>query len=66
LLRNNKYLIDFDYDDVAELARQARGEDRFGYRAEFISLVELANSLKQQHQAGVTGEIINHTDESEG
>jgi len=66
LLRNNKYLIDFDYDDVAELARQARGEDHYGYRAEFISLVELANSLKQQHQAGVIDQVINHKEESEG
>ena len=36
---------DFDYDKVTELARGARGDERFGYRAEFISLVDVAKSL---------------------
>ena len=36
---------DFDYDKVTELACGARGDDRFGYRAEFISLVDVAKSL---------------------
>lgn len=62
LLRNNKYLVDFDYDNVAALALESRGTDRFGYRSEFVNLVELANSLKQQQQAGIIGPI----DENEG
>ncbi len=46
LLRGGKYTDDFSFDDVLQLARQARGDDPFGYRGEFISLVNLANSLQ--------------------
>ena len=42
LLRGGEYLKDFDYGDVIALAQDARGEDPFGYRAEFIQLVKLA------------------------
>ncbi|MEM6971746.1 MAG: VWA domain-containing protein [Pseudomonadota bacterium] len=45
LLGDDRYLGDFGYDDVIELARGARGEDRFGYRSAFLSLVGLAKSL---------------------
>ncbi len=48
LLRGGKYVEDFDYPAVLELARKARGADRFGYRGEFIQLVNLAGSLQQQ------------------
>ncbi len=46
LLRGGKHTQDFSYDDVLELARQSRGKDAFGYRGEFISLVNLASSLQ--------------------
>ena len=46
LLRGGKYTDDFSFDDVLQLARQARGDDPFGYRGEFISLVNLANTLQ--------------------
>lgn len=45
LLRDDKYLGEFSYSDVSELARNARGEDPFGYRAAFLGLVELAAAL---------------------
>ncbi|MBM0107585.1 VWA domain-containing protein [Steroidobacter sp. S1-65] len=45
LLRGGKYLGDFGYDDVTKLAGGALGEDRDGYRREFVSLVALARSL---------------------
>jgi len=45
LLRGGKYVDDFDYQAVLELARNARGADRFGYRGEFIQMVSLAGSL---------------------
>lgn len=48
LLRGGKYTEEFVYDDVLELARKARGNDSFGYRGEFISLVNLAKSLSSQ------------------
>ncbi|MFT5351919.1 MAG: Ca-activated chloride channel family protein, partial [Gammaproteobacteria bacterium] len=41
---------DFSYDDIARLAQQARGEDPFGYRGEFLSLVNLAASLSHPEQ----------------
>ncbi|WP_282606730.1 VWA domain-containing protein [Pelagibius sp. Alg239-R121] len=44
ILRGGRYTADFSYDDVIALARSAKGEDRFGYRAEFINLVRLAKS----------------------
>lgn len=47
LLRGSPYTGKFDYDDVIELARAARGEDRFGYRSEFLQLVRLAQSAAQ-------------------
>ncbi len=44
-LRGGKYTVDFSYNDIMELARNARGNDPFGYRGEFLSLVNLAQSL---------------------
>ncbi len=44
LLRDNPALHNFSYDDVIGLAQGAKGEDRFGYRAEFINLVRNAKS----------------------
>ncbi len=44
ILRGGRYTSSFSYDDVIALAQSAKGEDRFGYRAEFINLVRLAKS----------------------
>jgi Ca-activated chloride channel family protein len=44
LLKGGKYTGAYGYDDVVALAQGAKGEDRFGYRAEFINLVRLARS----------------------
>ncbi|MCG8084240.1 MAG: hypothetical protein B6D70_12025 [gamma proteobacterium symbiont of Stewartia floridana] len=45
LLRGGRYTEAFDFDDAVALANTARGEDRFGYRGEFVRLVRLAGSL---------------------
>jgi len=45
LLKGGKQTGNFSYDDVTRLASKARGQDRFGYRGEFIRLVGLAQSL---------------------
>lgn len=45
LLRGGKYSHNWGYGDVLSLAKSARGQDAYGYRAEFIGLVGLANSL---------------------
>ena len=44
LLRGGRYTGAYGYDDIAALAQGARGDDLFGYRAEFVSLVRLAES----------------------
>ncbi len=45
LLRNDPYMKNFGYKDVAELANGAKGRDTFGYRSEFVQLVKLAQAL---------------------
>jgi len=49
-LRGRKYSGDLDYTKIGELARAARGEDRHGYRGEFLQLVALAESLEAVRQ----------------
>lgn len=44
LLTGGTYTAGFSYDDVISLAQSARGDDEFGYRAEFINLARLARS----------------------
>ncbi|WP_434579383.1 VWA domain-containing protein [Pseudomonas sp. Z5-35] len=43
---DGRYTGTMSLKDTAQLARSARGEDPFGLRAEFVQLVELAQSLK--------------------
>ena len=45
ILRGGRYTGDYSYDDVIALARNARGEDPFGYRNELVGLVRLAREL---------------------
>jgi len=45
LLRGGQYTGAFQYQNVLSLARNSKGDDPFGYRGEFIRLVNLANSL---------------------
>ena len=40
LLRDSEYVKGYTYDKVAILAQHARGNDKEGYRAEFINLVK--------------------------
>jgi len=44
-LRDSKYLEDYNLQQLVDLANSARGDDVFGYRAEFLQLVRLADSL---------------------
>ncbi len=48
LLRGDQYLGDFGFDDVYALAANARGEDPFGIRSEFIQLVRTAEVAQPQ------------------
>ncbi|GJL82482.1 MAG: hypothetical protein DHS20C01_21160 [marine bacterium B5-7] len=54
LLRGGRYLEGYTFTDVLELARDARGDDRFGYRGEFVSMVALAGSLDRVAQRSVS------------
>ena len=45
LLRNSKYKGNNSYEAVAEMARNAIGKDKEGYRNEFLTLVEVCQSL---------------------
>lgn len=42
ILCDDRYTEDFGYHDVLALAQAAKGEDPFGYRGEFLRLVDLA------------------------
>lgn len=45
LLRDSEFKGDLDYDKVIALAKNSRGEDAEGYRAEFIRLLETSQLL---------------------
>jgi Ca-activated chloride channel family protein len=45
LLRNSDHKGAISFDQVLTLARSARGNDPWGYRGEFIGLVEAARTL---------------------
>ncbi|MCB1451163.1 MAG: VWA domain-containing protein [Nitratireductor sp.] len=44
-LRHTAAVSDYSYDAIGDLAAGARGDDPFGYRAEFLKLVRLAGAL---------------------
>ncbi|MEQ1585068.1 MAG: von Willebrand factor type A domain-containing protein [Cyclobacteriaceae bacterium] len=45
LLKESKYVKEFNYDGVVQLAENAKGKDQQGYRIEFINMVKSLNSL---------------------
>lgn len=57
LLRGGRYTVGFTYRDVLELARGARGNDPYGYRSGFLTLVGLAQSLDAGQANGHEQEI---------
>lgn len=48
LLRDSKFKGEASFEKVLNLARRGQGRDRFGYRAEFIRLVELCSLLEAE------------------
>jgi Ca-activated chloride channel family protein len=44
-LKKSIYLSNFSYEDIILLARDAKGEDKDGYKAEFIGLAEKCKEL---------------------
>lgn len=51
LLRGGRNMKGFGWDQVEALARDARGDDPWGYRGEFLRLVAQARSLSAAHAA---------------
>lgn len=45
ILRESEYAKGYSFDDVLSLAMDARGDDRDGYRIEFMNLVKSLNAL---------------------
>lgn len=50
-LRGGKHTAEMSYADIAKLAAESRGADSFGYRGEFLRLVNLAQSLSSRKPA---------------
>ncbi|WP_249137645.1 YfbK domain-containing protein [Bradyrhizobium tropiciagri] len=53
ILRGGKHTGQFGYDDVLRIASGARGDDPYGYRAEFLQLVratKTASAMQPQHR----------------
>lgn len=48
VLRHNVSTGEMSFDEIRDLAAGARGEDEDGYRAEFLSLIDLAESLSDR------------------
>ena len=53
LLRGSQHRGDATYDGVLEIASASRGEDKFGYRAEFLELVKAASELNARKVGAV-------------
>ena len=50
-LRQSEYLGELGFKELANILRNARGQDLQGYRSELVSLVELAASLAQNEMS---------------
>ncbi|WP_351089351.1 VWA domain-containing protein [Shewanella sp. S1-49-MNA-CIBAN-0167] len=48
LLNHNNYVHDTDYAKLIVLAQSAMGQDRFGYRHEFVQMLKTASVLERQ------------------
>ncbi|MCP4414079.1 MAG: DUF3520 domain-containing protein, partial [Gammaproteobacteria bacterium] len=55
-LGGGKYLGDFGYQQITQLAQESKGKDPRGLRGEFLQLVSLAELLSQQTITTNTGE----------
>ncbi len=62
LLKGNKYLGDWNWQDAIDTARIAKGDDKQGYRAEMIKLMEMAKLLSDTSEIGAE---INSDDSSD-
>ncbi|WP_434032963.1 vWA domain-containing protein [Cupriavidus sp. a3] len=56
-LRGGKHTGNWGYAEAHALAQGARGADRFGYRGEFLKLVDLAQSLATSKPGDAAGAV---------
>ncbi len=56
-LKRTKYLGDYSFAQIANLAHDNAGKDKYGYRSEFIGLVEMADALMQNDNIHLASEI---------
>nr|WP_321405553.1 von Willebrand factor type A domain-containing protein [uncultured Carboxylicivirga sp.] len=47
-LSDSKYLGEMNYDSIQDIAKEARGEDVDGFKAEMVRLIKTADSLSKQ------------------
>jgi len=59
LLRGGRYTQHYSYADVVAIAAKSKGVDRYGYRGEFVQLVELANTLSASAKSQVRDQAVN-------
>jgi Ca-activated chloride channel family protein len=52
LLRQSEFKGSASYAEARDLARRFKGTDPYGHRAEFIRLVDVAESLQRLHPLG--------------
>ncbi len=55
LMRHDPYIKDFSYDRARMIATASRGDDPFGYRAEFIRMLDLAKTAASQQALNMHG-----------
>ncbi|MBF0485169.1 MAG: VWA domain-containing protein [Candidatus Omnitrophica bacterium] len=53
LLRHSEFKGTSTYDQVLQMGKAAKGDDKFGYREEFIRLVETAQALDVSNSGGM-------------
>ncbi len=58
LLRGGRYTQHYSYADVVSMAVNAKGVDRYGYRSEFVQLVELAGTLSTANAKAPVGDRV--------
>ena len=57
LLRHSQQLNTFSFKDIQTIATPAKGTDNYGYRQEFLQLVDIADSLNQIQRATLTSQM---------
>jgi Ca-activated chloride channel family protein len=58
LLRQSQHLNDFNFDNLRTIAKLARGSDSYGYRQEFLRLIDVADSLNQIEGATLISQTV--------